>query len=95
MTKHISETSPSLFISGIFLIIMLLGYGLVAVPRDQWQSRDLDTNLKYYKKKKVIRFLNINTIQRFCYFQAVCHNDAKISAEFEFERIVQVLATEI
>jgi hypothetical protein len=33
---------------GLFLIILLLGYGLVAIPRLLWYSGDADKILNYY-----------------------------------------------
>jgi hypothetical protein len=38
-------------ISGIFLITVLLGYGLVAVPRAIWRIRDFNITLRFYYYK--------------------------------------------
>ena len=38
---------------GLFLIIMLLGYGLVAIPRSAWNNGNIKATLNYYYFKTV------------------------------------------
>lgn len=33
---------------GLFLIILLLGYGLVSVPRKLWHAANIETRVRYY-----------------------------------------------
>jgi hypothetical protein len=40
-----------IIISGTFLITVLLGYGLVAVPRAIWRIRDFNITLRFYYYK--------------------------------------------
>jgi hypothetical protein len=39
---------------GLFLVILLMGYGLVTVPRVLWRRGDLEGTLKYFEFKASI-----------------------------------------
>lgn len=84
--------------SGICLIIVLLGYGLVTIPRNLWRSGNQELTLKYYQfqaalveeNKASAEYELCETIKK---VYAISSRDIKHSLYSEYIRIIMKLVS--